>query len=787
MKNKRIGVFALLALGSLCSVTALSSCAGESGSESVSSSENSSSSSSSIDESRYAFWNDEQRSLMNTYCGGPLPYDATYLSANVKVSEKEEPGTTTTYLEIIDESSSFSIKEYHKLLATYGWNIISAYGSGVVQTSSEGIEFVECTKKDSSKSVGYDMIYSYVSASKDEDGNDVSGYNLIECYVSLRSEASSATAWSKDESTNILNTIGVKLPYIALGRGYSITQYTYHYPFDPTVIEMADSYVVDLTKTYCDMLLKEGFSFKKTESYISNQYCLGKKLADGSTIGVSLYYYGGNVFDFFYTPKETIVNAWPSDIANKIKDKSGIELPVFAVKEGGSYNVYNKGNTYCIYTLDYSDTFDYIEYAENQINFVGFGWDETASFASSILTDSDQNPVGFALRVTITEPSSTFVDAYPNDKVNETVTGLLGISGIAIPAFPNEDIPALGKKVKYEVMGQETYDAYYEYYYDIVLEYKDAFVDKIGKDPSEEDIKNLAASMAYKEEGISISIFDQDQKAYLAYEETLYQAGWYGGRDGYNNIVYEDPNGKLAITLEEPEVAPTHDNCGETTIVIHPGSGKTHTNEMYFTKKEVQVAVGDYVDLNLVLNMLPYTPTYESNDTTGKITVDQNGRVYAASDTLNGAEATITATITLPSGEKRSASCVITAVKAYTPSAIIDDIASIIVSKGYTPTVTHKVTKYGWTEDYLNLAFPLGTSVDTIKKFVTDNLILEGFEPRESEEWSKWEKEAINVYPQEKLYEGCYLAYEWEDVYQVGILYEIYQKNGALYLQVFAI
>ncbi len=724
---------------------------------------------------------------MNTYCGGPLPYDATYLSANVKVTEKEEPGTTTTYLEIRDESSSFSIKEYHKLLAEYGWNIISAYGSGVVQTSSEDIEFVECTKKDSSKSVGYDMIYSYVSASKDEDGNDVSGYNLIECYVSLRSESSSATSWSKDESTNILNTIGVKLPYIALGRGYSITQYTYHYPFDPTVIEMADSYVVDLTKTYCDMLLKEGFSFKKTESYISNQYCLSKKLADGSTIGVSLYYYGGNVFDFIYTPKETIVNAWPSDIASKIKDKSGIDLPVFAVKEGGSYNVYNKGNTYCIYTLDYSEDFDYIEYAENQINFVGFGWDETASFASSILTDSDQNPVGFALRVTITEPSSTFVDAYPNDKVNETVTGLLGISGITIPAFPNDSIPSLGKKVKYEIMGQETYDAYYEYYYDIILDYKDAFVDEIGKDPSEEDIKNLAASMAYKEEGISISIFDQDQKAYLAYEETLYQAGWYGGRDGYNNIVYEDPNGKLAITLKEPEVAPTHDNCGETTIVIHPGSEKTHTSEMYFTKDKVQVAVGDYVDLNLVLNMLPYTPTYESSDTTGKITVDQNGRVYAASDTLNGAEATITATITLPSGEKRSASCVVAAVKAYTPSAIIDDIASIIVSKGYTPTVTHKVTKYGWTEDYLNLAFPVGTSLDTIKKFVTDNLILEGFEPRESEEWSEWEKEAINVYPQEKLYEGCCLAYEWEDVYQVGILYEIYQKNGALYLQIFAI
>ncbi len=731
---------------------------------------------------------------MNAYCGGPLPYDATYLSANVKVTEKEEPGTTTTYLEIRDESSSFSIKEYHKLLAEYGWNVISAYGSGVAQTSSEGIEFVECTKKDSNKSVGYDMIYSYVSASKDEGGNEVSGYNLIECYVSLRSEVSSATSWSKDEATNILNTIGVELPYIALGRGYSITQYTYSYPFDPTVIEMADSYVVDLTKTYCDMLLKEGFSFKKTESYISNQYCLGKKLADGSTIGVSLYYYGGNVFDFIYTPKETIVNAWPSDIANKIKDKSGIDLPVFAVKEGGSYNVYNKGNTYCIYTLDYSEDFDYIEYAENQINFVGFGWDETASFASSILTDSDQNPVGFALRVTITEPSSTFVDAYPDDKVNETVTGLLGISGISIPAFPNDSIPSLGKKVKYEIMGQETYDAYYEYYYDIILDYKDAFVDEIGKDPSEEDIKNLAASMAYQEEGISISIFDQDQKAYLAYEETLYQAGWYGGRDDYGNTVYEDPTGKLAITLKEPEVAVTHDNCGATTVIVHPGSGESHSPKMFFTKETYEVEVGDSITFgrdDLILNMLPYTPTYSSSDTTGKITVDENGCVNVAKDAADGLTATITATVTLPSGESRSASCTVKAVRPYKHDVIIKDIAAILTKKGYEPSVTYNDHDEGDeknTYSYLDVTFSSSTKLDAIKSLVTENLIVKGFEPKDEEAgWSEWEDENIRVYPENKVYEGCCLEYGWEDVYQVLVLYEIYKKDGVYHLQVYAL
>ncbi len=777
MKNKRIGVFALLALGSLCSIGVMSSCSNEGGTSSTLS----------IDSTRFAFWNEKQLALMNAYCGLPLPYDASFFSDEVAVSEEEEGGTTTSYLEIKDTASSFSIKEYYKLLEQYGWKAISAYGEGIVQKSSEGLDFVECTRKDSSKSVGYDMIYSYIPASVDEDGNKIDGYNLIKCYASLRSEASSATSWSESEKTNILNTIGVELPYIALGRGYSITQYTYSYPFDPTVIEMADSYVTDLSKEYCEALLKDGFSFKKVASYTSSCYRLGKELEDGSSLDVTLYYYGGNVFDFIYTPKEKIYSSWPSDIASIIKEKSGVELPIFEVEEGGSYYVYHKGNTYCVYTLDYSETFDYTEYAENQIKFIGFGWDETASFASSLMTDADQNPVGFALRVTLKEPTSTFVDAYPDDKVNEVVKGLLGIYDVDIPSFPNNAIPSSENKVKYEVLGLETYEVYYEYYYDIILSYTDAFVDEIGENPSEEDMKNLAASLAYKETGMSISIYDQNRQAYLAYEETLYQAGWYGGRDGYNNIVYEDPNGKLAITLEEPEVAPTHDNFGETIIVIHPGSEATHSSEMYFTKKEVQVAVGDYIDLNLVLNMLPYTPTFTSSDTTGKITVDQKGRVYASKDTPDGMKATITASINVPNEGVRSVSCTVTAVKAYTASSIIDDIASIITSKGYTPTVTHKVTKYGWSEDYLNVAFPLSTSLTTIKKFVTDNLILDGFEPRETEEWSEWDDEAVRVYPEEKLYEGCYLEYEWEDVYQVGILYEIYQKNGTLYLQVFAI
>ncbi len=769
MDKKRIGIYALLALGSFGSMGIMSSCSDKP-----------------LD-SRFEYWNEEQAALMDAYCGGYLPYDSSYFSDEMTIKEADEPGTTTSYLEIKDSGIPFSsFLSYYTLLEDYGWEAVSTVKEGVIQTSSEGYSFVELTKIVDGRNTGYDMVYYYVDESEDEEGNVIPGYNLIKCYASLSGVSTSATSWSKSEKSLFYNTIGVELPFIALGRGYSINRYTYTYSFDPTVIQIVDTYAKDLSKDYCSILMKNGFGYEKLHSYTSNAYCLSKTLDDGGKISVYLYYYGGNAFEFIYTPKETELTSWPSDISNEVKEKAGVDLPIFSIADGGHYYTYHRGDSYTIYTTDYDESFDYIEYAENQINFVGFGWDEKASFRGAILTDSDQNPVGFALNVTLTEPTSTFVNAYPNDKVKEVVSSLLGISDVNIPSFPNEAIPPSDKKVKYEILGKETYDSYYEYYYGIISDYREFYIDELGENPSEEDISALAAQYAYKEEGISISIYDQNKQAYLAYGQTLFDAGWYGGRNVYGDLVYEDPEGKIAITLEEPEVASTHDNFGKTVINIHPGSAESHSPAMYFTKEELEVAIGDdTTDLNecLVTNMLPYEVSFSSSDTTGKITVDKDGILSVASDATDGMKATITASLKVPGeSSSRTASITIIAVRPYNSAAIIDDIASIIKEKGYTPSVTHSA------EDYLTVSFPSSWGVDDIKKFVDDNLILDGFELiSEDGCWSDWEDDNVMVYPEEKQYAGCYISYSWQDVYPILIDYQIYEKGGKYYLQIFAI
>ncbi len=764
-------------MGAIISLSTITSCSTDRSSSSLSSSST----------DRFSFWSDEEKALMDLYCGGSLPYDASYMSDNVEMKEVEEPGQTYSYLEIKDYGVSFSLRSYHELLSTYGWTPISTVKEGVYQTSQEDIEFVECTRIVEGESVAYDMIYYYVESNEEEEG-----YNLIKCYANLRGDSSSATDWTKSEKETFFNTIGVELPYISLGRGYSISQYTYTNPLDPTVIQIVDTYASDLTLTYTQKLRDEGFSYDAVKSYSQNARCLSKKFADGATLSVYLYYYGGNAFEFIYMPKEEEHSSWPSEISTLVKEKADIVLPEFSVAEGGHYYSYHKGNVYCVYTTDYDETFDYVEYYENQIGFVGFAWNEKAEFKGAFFTDADQNPVGFGLLISLKEPTSTFVDSFPSDKVNEVVTSLLGISGVNIPSFPSDKIPASDKKVKYQVFGEETYEEYYEYYYNIILEYKDFYVDELGENPTEEDIAALAKEYAYREEGIDIHIYDKDQQAYLSYEETIYQRGWYGGRDAYNNIVYEDPQGKIAITLGEPEVAPTHDNCGETVISIRPGSGESHTPKMFFSKETLEVAIGDSINLNdyLVLNMLPYEPSFSSSDTSGKISVDKDGILTLSSETENGAEALIRATVTVPvPGENHTytADIKIVAVKPYDSSEIIDDIASIITKKGYTPKVSHDVNEYGWSEDYLNLEFDSTWTLDSIKEFVIDNLILEGTTKKDDEGWSDWEEEAINVYPEEKAYAGCYITYYWDDVYNVSIDYQIYEKDGKLCLQVFAI
>ncbi len=763
--KKNLGKLFLAVLSLSCGLVSCNNDTSENKSDTTKQSETGSSQTSDTSkkdiDGHFDLWTKEQQDLMKIYCGEILPYPVDRFTGNVTVEVVEDSSNDLTYLEIRDESTTFSIIDYYQFLEDFGWSTIKTYSGKVVQEDS-GISFTEVTKESADKTVGYDMLYFFSPKQTSDDGEEIAACNVIRCYNDMSASTNTATAWNANEQKTIKRITTETLPFIAMGIDYKVNELTYN------AMEIFDYYVTDLTTEYADSLKSCGYVLDEKLSESNDAYVLTKTLENGSYIDIMLYYSNGNNFKIYYTPKVTNYSAWPTDITDKIKEKTGIEVPSYAVAENGTYSVFVKNDDYFISTVNRSSDFDYDEYAYNQLQVLKMTWDETLSFATYDLTDNDGSTIGFQVVISITEPTSTFVTSWPTDAIQNTLSSLLGVSDVTIPTLDSSSIPDTGKKIKYQVKGQEAYDEKYAEVYSDIKHFPEGY--GLSSDASEEQIKAIARSYALKEQGIDVSVYDVNFQAYTTFYNTIYNAGWYKKSDN----TFEDPTGKIEVTVEGDSVD-LQGGVGEMKVTIRPGSGKKHTPEFYFVNKECELAIGFSKKLEVVSNMLPYDITYSSSDDTGKISVDSDGVVTIAKDVEDGTTATIKAQMNVP-GESspRVIECKVIAkdILVYTPASAIDAIADLIKSKEYTANVTHSSEV-----DYLEVDFG-STDVETVKSLVSSSFIAEGFTLD-----SDWEITDEDEPRNCTIYSFMNLEYES----MITTWYYVYQQDGNTILHVEAL
>lgn len=707
----------------------------------------------------YDKWTSAQQELLKKYCGEVLPFPSDAFSSNVIVEEIHDEEYDYYYLEIADSASSFTLKDYYKTLEKVGWNVITPYNENKVQTDGTGSEFVELTKVSTTEDVGYDMLYSFNS-----------GYNVIHCYNDLTSTSSSDTSWNVDDKYTIKESIATELPFINLGSTNRV------YQSDRDALQIIDTYAVDLSKTYAELLIKDGYELSTSYSTQYNSWILVKELDDGSQVLAQIYYMNGNGFSFTYLPKVKDYDAWPSEVCDEIKKLSGVEIPAFASGNNAVFSTYKKNDTYYIYTESLDENFDYEEYGYNQLKYFKLTWNETLTVNDFNLVDEDYEVIGYGIEVTINEPISTFVESWPSNKISSTLEKLLGITDVNIPAI-DSSLVSSEYKMKYYINDLDAYNSWYAYYYTDIKDFPSWY--GLSEDASEEEIDALAKNLASREMGIVISLIDNDFAINNAYEETLEKSGWYKGYNDYGNTYFEDPEGKVRITLQ-PQYYPAHDDEGYLDVVISGGSGETHTQEFAFEYDEYSFAIGTNENsLGLIKSMLPYDVTFTSSDETGGISVNEFGEVSISEDVEDGATATITATMNVPGeDEPRVITCTVTAVKVlvYTPYSSIEAVNALLEEKGYHGTVindndTNKIT----------LELDSSTDVETVKSLVDSSFIPEGFEIMG--EWTE-----STLYPDSDTeVEGYMVDYSiWNDYCYVVIEFQVYQIDGVPYLTIFA-
>ncbi len=771
MNKKRIGLLCLSALA-LLQITGCSSVSDNSSPSSGASPIDSSEilpPSSESDDGDSTGWTKEQKELLKTYCGEVLPY-SYFFEGNVSCEViYDEDNEGYSYLEIKDESPIWSLETYFLDLQENGWTPIYDYSDNAVQTNSSGSQFVEVTKVGSDEKTGYDIFCFFAPESVGKDGEIIPSGNMLRCYNDLQGAKSKATNWSEDDLSVMDIALTYHLPFMAMGEGSSASLLTMN------SMAISDTYAQDLSLDYIEILEKDGFVLEKKLSAYNNVYVLSKTLNNGAIIDVLLSYYGGNYFYAEYTPLTKEYSAWPSDIFATIKEKSGVDVPEFKVADGGKYIVYQKNDSYYVYTWDLADedSFDYEDYSLFTLNDPRLTWDETIDFDAAYLPDENWEWAGYLLAVNLVDPTSTFVSSWPTEAINDVVKNVLGASNVNLPALDAVNIPSLGKQVKYVEHDNDYYQEAYAYYSEDIVE---NYIDYgYGGVPDEETIKAKAAELAKKEIGIKISILDLNHTAYNAYAKLLYEMGWfeYHDKDGY--LIYEDPEGKVAVSFAG-DMSPALDYMGETIISIREGSGEKHEEAFYFAEEKIELVAGGCkaLGLKLVKSMLPYDVTFSIEGGEGMITIDEDGFVWVNENAEIGTTATVTASISVP-GESspRTVSCTITVKKDlnYSSERAIDAVIALLKEQGY------EAKKEGDDPYQTTINFGSTLTLEEIKTLVEQHLIPEGFTRMEN--WDKWIEGDLQT-------ERAVYNVKNDDGYWTLIKYHVYKENGNSMLMISA-
>ncbi len=666
--------------------------------------------SSSYSDPNASLWSESDKALMEEYCGSILPYPSM-LTGEVKVEEIDDGGDK--YLAITNIASSFSMENYYTVLEEAGWTAITSYTGEKVQSKS-GTSYVELVRSDGGK--GYDLTYYYLES--EEKG---SSYNCLICRNSYTGQARGDKDWSDEDKKVISYVVEDKVvPFIALGEDYGL------YAASLNTLYAYDYYAKDVSLPYCRLLMDNGFTVNKTSSISSGDYYLYRKYDDGSRIDIKIDYFNGNNIYFYYTPNVTAYAEWPTDLTKEAIEKSGNDIPSFGIKEGGSYLTYSKNGVTYIYSYDYSSTFDYESYW-NSIYDPLYCWNEKLSVDASFIGSDDEDPEGFLIYFSLSEPTSAFFSSWSEAKVEEGIKESLGFEGIEIPSI---DLSSLSSKSKYVINIEEDHQEVYEYYYN-------AYKSDYGSTMSDEDIASIANDYAdlYCPVGMIVSFYDEKKdtqsdfitayKVFSGYKEALYKAGWYL-MDDTGGSTYEDPSGKLSVKVTYSGGSSGNNVC--TKISFLKGSGEAHSPVFEFEKEAYEVGEGSNVNLTLNVKMLPYEVTYSSSDP-NIINVTPAGKAICKTDAKAGDEVTITASAKDSDGHSYSASCKVKVVKGENYKTMMGKVEDALKKEGYGDYSEEDIISSAGKAYGKRLIVSLGKdiSIEEAKTLVNEKLIIDGY------------------------------------------------------------
>ncbi len=754
----------------LALTTLLAACSGNqpsssSSQESSSSSYSKSESSSSSSSSSVGEWSEELKGLMKQYCGEILPYPEGKLTGKITYREREsEDGST--YLEIYDESTSFTLETYYESLETAKWNIVRDYSGNEVRSDTNGTKFVESVKTKDDK--GYDIAYFF-----EEGSSNVKSANVIWCYNNLSSSLTEEASWSEDDETNFEDGLTYLLPFMKLGSDYRTSRSS------DDLVSLFDYCAIDLRKEYADTLLKDGFVIEEEQSKANKGYLLTKRLENGSLIIAALNYSNGNLFSFCYVANKEKSMTWPSEILTDIETAAKTEvIPLESSFKVTSYEYYVKnGIAYILAKTDSEDLYD--EYTERLVDAgykadsdsygVFTNWEESLSvYVDYAYTEDYEELEGIKLVIANIAPSSSYASSWPSDVISSFLAKFE--INVACPVL--ENVPDTGKQIRYNVVDDLAERT--QYWIDYIKE--NAWWMEI--DPSDEEkVKETASKIAAEEIAVFLEFFDEEEEVYKSYYDLLYKAGWH--LDTSNGPAqFEDPTGALAVNMYR---------SGKTTSInVAIGSKEIHTPVFEFAKSELTLGLGTETASNLKVDMLPYDVTYSCSDTTGKVSVDEEGTITIDEEATVGTVVTVTATMNVPGEETaRTASLKVTVAERtpYTSASAADAVADLL--NIYMPLgddeehYANHDENGDWME--FNCGYMEDLTLDSLKTLIVEHLIPTGFLVA-SEGWGKGK-----VQPDEYIdvtYDCEIIKYEADGI---TLTYLVYLADDTLMFQIKAL
>lgn len=436
-----------------------------------------------------------------------------------------------------------------------------------------------------------------------------SGGNTVMCaYFQAKQSKTTDTEWPEAYQAFFSEFFeGGTLPFYQFGKSYQI------YEASLLEITLYDFFDEDLREAYGGVLAENGYS---PDPEVENKY--SKVLEDGvMTITLDYSIDGGNGVFVVFEPELHEATAWPEiEELAAIEDYSGVSVPHFTASKYSWYTRLGYVIISCETTSNLSE-----QYAQSvaqlgllydvETDFSGeaiiggaaYDWEEKIYIEFETLDGNDDSsdivPEGFALTVSASAPTSTFVEEWPAEFIAEY---------LAQYEITENDIPTLAKPAgkDYKVSYLDA-DAAYEMLYEMLLEEYALFIE--WGLMTEEEIAEMASEYAPNYVGVYVRAYDPNGTGVDAYnalfdstwskeEETDEDTGevlytyWTKGR--ITVCVYSE-TGTVVAQIMEPGEEPVPPTPGEPVTVSTTIEAYATTNGWTNATKYSTVVLDDVI------------------------------------------------------------------------------------------------------------------------------------------------------------------------------------------------